>query len=76
MSKDYITSELILLFNSLPNDKVLDRFKFKAFANDKINVTEKLNFVLGRVETIFGKGQNAGYLFQQCFQKASFSAGR
>ena len=40
-------------FNSLPNDKILDWSKFKAFADDKINVTEKLNFVLGRVESIF-----------------------
>ena len=49
-----------------------------AFADDKINVTEKKNkFVLGGVENIVGKGENAGYqhflLFPQCFQKASFS---
>ena len=25
--------------NSLPNDKILHRFKLKAFADDKINVT-------------------------------------
>ena len=39
-----------------------------------INVTKKLKFVLGRVENIVGKGENAGYqnflLFPQCFQKA------
>ena len=37
----------------------------------------KINFALGRVENILGKGENAGYqhflLFPQCFQKASFS---
>ena len=33
--------------NFLPNDKMLDWFKLKAFADDKINVTEKLKFVLG-----------------------------
>ena len=27
------------------NHKILDRFKFKAFADDNINVTEKLKFV-------------------------------
>ena len=36
-------------------------------------MTEKLKFVLGRVENIVGKGENAGYLhfllFLQCFQK-------
>ena len=30
----------------------LDKSKLKAFADDKINVTEKLKFVLGRVENI------------------------
>ena len=45
----------------------------EAFADDKINVTEKLKSVLGRVENIVGKGENAGdqhfLLFPQCFQK-------
>ena len=49
----------------------------KAFADDKINVTEKLKFVFERVENIVEKGENAGYqyflLFPQCFQKASYS---
>ena len=44
----------------------------KDFADSKTNVTQKLNFVLGRVENIVGKGENAGYqhflLFPQCFQ--------
>ena len=61
-------------FNSLPNNKFLDWTKLKAFADDKINVTEKLKSVLERVENIVGKGENAGYqhflLFPQCFQKA------
>ena len=38
----------------------LDWSKLKALADDKINVTEKLKFVLGRVENIMGKGENAG----------------
>ena len=33
----------------------LDWSKFKELADDKINVTEKLKFVLGRVENIVGK---------------------
>ena len=41
--------------NTLPNDKISDRFKLKAFADDKIDVTEKLKFVFGRVENIVGK---------------------
>ena len=61
----------------MPNEKVLDWPKLKAFTDDKINVTEKLNFVEGRVENIVGKGENGGdqyfLLFPQCFQKASFT---
>ena len=62
--------------NSLPNNKIYGLSKSKALADDKINVSEKLKFDLGRVENIVGKGENAGYqhflLFPQCFQKASF----
>ena len=53
--------------NSLPNDKFLDMSKLKGFADDKLNVAEKMKFV--------EKGENAGnqhiLLFPQCFQKAS-----
>ena len=62
--------------NSLQNNKILDESKFKAFADDKIILTQWLKFVLGRIENILGKGENAGYqhflLFPQCFQKFSF----
>ena len=61
--------------NFLPDDKVLDLSKLKAFADDKIDVTEILKFVSRRVENIVGKGENAGYqhflLFPQCFPKPS-----
>ena len=64
-----------LTFNSLPNDKFIDWSKLKDLADNKINATEKLKFLLGRVENIVGKGENAGHqhflLFLQCFQKAS-----
>ena len=63
------------LLNSLPNIKILDWSRFKAFAEDKISVTQKFEFVYGRAENIVGKGENAGYqyflLFSQCFQNAS-----
>ena len=49
------------VFKSLPNDKIVDRSNLKAFAN-KIYATEKLKFVLGMVENIMGKGENARYL--------------
>ena len=47
----------IMSFNPLPNDKVLDMPKLKAFAHYKIDVTKKLKFVLVRVENIVGKGE-------------------
>ena len=43
---------------TLPNDKILDPSKLKPFAEDKINVTEQLKFVLGRAENIVGKEEN------------------
>ena len=39
---------------------MLDWSKLKTFADDKINVTGKLKCVLGSVENIMGKGENAG----------------
>ena len=63
------------VLNSLPNDKIFDLSKFKVFADDKLTATEKLKFVLGWLENIVEKGENAGYQhflhFPQCFQKAS-----
>ena len=52
--------------------------ELKAFAHDKINMTEKLKFHLEWVElNIVGKGENAGYqqflLSPQCFQKDSYT---
>ena len=62
--------------NYLSNDNLLGWSKFIGSADEKINVTQKLKFSMGRVESIVGKGENAGYqhflLFRQCFQKASY----
>ena len=45
------------------------------FAGNKVNVTQKLKFALGKIENIVGKGENDSYqhllLFPQCFQKAT-----
>ena len=66
-----------MALNPLPNNKILDRSKLKAFAEDIINVNEVLKIGLGRIENIVGKGENAGYqhflLFPQCFQKPPVS---
>ena len=62
-------------FNSSPKDKILDLSKFKAFADNNLNVYQNLNIAFGRVENMVGKGENVAYqhflLFPQCFQKAS-----
>ena len=42
------------LINPLLKDKILDRSKFKALADNKINVTKKMKFNLGMVENILG----------------------
>ena len=50
------------IVNSLPNDKNLDSStKFKAFADDNLNVAKMAKFVFDRVENIAGKGENAAY---------------
>ena len=59
----------------LPDDTFLDWSKLVAFVDDKVNATQNLKFVLGRVDNIVGKGENGGYqhflFFPQCFQKHS-----
>ena len=45
----------------------------KVFADDKINVIQKLKFYLGRVENIVGKGENAGKE-RRCLQTVFMSA--
>ena len=64
----YVTT--FIKINSLPHNKILDLSKLKAFADDKINVTNNSKFAYVRIKNYVGKGVNAGYL---CFCKASFS---
>ena len=76
VSKGVIVWEWV---NSLQKDNILDEYKFKAFAEDKIIAIQKLKVVLGRVENIVGKGENAGYQhfspFSTMFSKVFFSRG-
>ena len=55
--KAILLGSLICWLKSLPNDKILAHSKLKALADNKINVTQKFQFVLGRVENILGKGK-------------------
>ena len=70
----YVISLWIIATNKgLTLDNISDQPKLKAFEDNKVKATGKLKFVLGRVENIVGKGENAScqhfLLFQQCFQK-------
>ena len=51
---------LVMLFESLPNDKNPVWSKLKAFADNKVNVISRLKFALGKVENIVEKEENAG----------------
>ena len=53
---------MVRLTRPLPNDKIQDQSKFKAFADDKIYFDKrKIKLVLGMVENIVEKGENASY---------------
>ena len=47
-------------FNPLPNNKILDVTKLKAFADAKLNFDKITISLLDRVENTVGKGENAG----------------
>ena len=44
-----------MIFHLLPNDKILDLSKLKAFLGNKMNVTGRFKIVLERVDNIMGK---------------------
>ena len=51
----YLYSAMLMMFNSLPSDNFLT--KFKAFSDNKLNVAKIMISVFDSVE----KGENAGY---------------
>ena len=63
--KNHLCSETIfgILRNSLPNDKISDVTKLKAFADDKLNVARIMIYLLDRVENTVGNEENAGYQY-------------
>ena len=46
--------------NLLPNNKIWDSVKLKAFADDKYNVAKLIISVYDRLGNIVGRGENAG----------------
>ena len=75
---DKIFIKLVLknVINPFPNNKILDWSNFEAFTEDRINVIEILNFVLGKIANTVGNGENAGYqhflVVPQCFRLTAF----
>ena len=47
---------LLIFHNTMPSDKISVCSKLKAFADDKINVNQKVKISLGKVENMVGKG--------------------
>ena len=45
----------------LPDDKILDMIKSKAFADNKLNIAKMTILLFDRIENTVGKGENAGY---------------
>ena len=65
-SKDFllgvVKNQSCMVKSSLfTTNKILDFSKLKAFTDNKINVTQKLKFVSGRVQNNLGKEENAYY---------------
>ena len=73
----YWWARILVTCNSLPNNKILDCSKLKAFADDNIRVLKIIIFVFERVENNVGKGENAGHqhflLFPRDFQITFYS---
>ena len=57
---------------TLPNDKYLYLSRLKAFADDNLNVDQKMEFAFDRVENIVGKGAAAFSSFPTMFSKGFF----
>ena len=61
-SRHNLKLDPILLHNSLQNYKMLHSSKLNAFADNSLNVVQRMDIVLDMVGNIVGeKGENAGY---------------
>ena len=58
----------------LPNDRTLDRSKFKSFVDDTLILSQMVRPVFYKIENIVGKGENAGikHFFPTMFSKGFF----
>ena len=46
------------LFQSLPNNKILNQSTLEAIVDDNLNVNQILKFAFGRVQNVVGKAEN------------------
>ena len=64
------------LINTLPNNRILDQSKLKAFYQENLKEVQMIKFVLDTVEFTVGKGGTAVcqhfLLFTQCLQGGAF----
>ena len=58
----WYAADMIFFLNLLANKKILDLSELTAFADNEINVNQKLKLVSERVGNIMGKEENASYL--------------
>ena len=58
---DKCMSDLINIINSSPYDTILDWSESKALADDKMKLAKIMIFAFGSIESIVGKGENAGH---------------
>ena len=59
------------MFNPIPNDKIWDVSKFKAFAYGKLKIDRMTISLFDKVENTVGKGENADF-FHSDLKKFSF----
>ena len=61
--------------NPLPNNKILEVTKLKAFADEKLNFAKMMIALFDKIENTMRKGENAGdqhfLLFPRCFSQLS-----
>ena len=67
ISENSISNSMVIPSDPLPKDKISDLFKLKTFADNTLNVTQKLKFLLGRVENKVGGGGGGGIKTGDCW---------
>ena len=59
--------KILVQFNSLPINKILEKSTFKAFSDDKRNVDQMMKYGFDGLENIMGKAEDVGYQYVLLF---------